>query len=242
MNGEQDLKFMQRLRLVEQRYEAENRLMELVRKGRGQKAQQILGQFSRDALEKRIEPSRDVKYYTIILNTLMRKATEQGGVHPMYIDQLSSGYALRIEKAKHWDDIAALWSDMAQGYCKLVHKHSAKTLSPLVQKVVSRIDFDLTADLSLRATAKALNVNASYLSATFKQETGQTLTAYVTAKRMEHAAYLLSDTRLPVSAVAQHCGISDDNYFTKLFKKEKGMTPIQYRAQANLQQNHPDEN
>ena len=98
MNGESNLKHYQRVQLVEQRYEMENRLMELVRKGQVAKVQQALGNFSQSALERRTDPTRDAKNYSIILNTLMRKAAEQGGVHPMYIDRLSTEFALRIER------------------------------------------------------------------------------------------------------------------------------------------------
>lgn len=236
MNGESNLKHYQRAQLVEQRYEMENRLMELIRKGQGQQAMQSLRNSTQGALERRMDPTRDARNYTIILNTLMRKAAEQGGVHPMYIDRLSSEYALRIERTVYWEGFKSLWSDMALGYSQLVRKHSAKKLSPLVQKVVTRIDFDLTANLSLRATAQALNVNASYLSTLFKQETGETLTNYVNRKRMEQAAYLLTSTQFPVSVVAQSCGISDDNYFTKLFKRAKGMTPTQFRLSQRQSQ------
>lgn len=232
MHSESDSNFIHRLQLVEQRYEAENRLMELVRKGRGQKVQQILSSFPRSELEKRADPTRDVKNYSIILNTLMRKATEQGGVPPIYIDRLSSDFAIRIEKATQWEAFQSLWNEMAKGYCQLVRKHATAAHSPLVQKAIYRIDFDLTADLSLRATAAFLNVNPSYLSTLFKKETGQNFTDYVTQKRMDQAAYLLSSTRMRISAVAQGCGISDDNYFTKLFKHHYGLTPTQYRQNS----------
>lgn len=236
MNKKTDQDFMQRLHLVEQRYEMENRLMELVRKGQEQKVRLALSNFPQSALEQRVDPTRDAKNYSIILNTLMRKAAELGGVHPIYIDRLSMEYALRIERTTYWDSFMSLWADMAQGYCQLVNKHTAKHRSPLIQKVIARIDFDLTADLSLRATARTLNVNPSYLSALFKRETRETLTDYVNRKRMEHAAYLLASTQLSVSAVAQSCGISDDNYFTKLFKRANGITPIQFRR---AQHSHP---
>ena len=235
MKQESEQNFIQRAHLVEQRYEAENRLMELVRTGRGQKAQQILGTFSFEELEKRADVLRDVRNYSIILNTLMRKAAEQGGVPLLYIDQISTDFAVRIEKSAQWAAFHSLWMDMAKGYCTLVRKHAAGSHSPLIQKAIYRIDFDLTADLSLRATAAFLNVNPSYLSTVFKKELGMTFTDYVTKKRMEHAAYLLGSTGMRVSAVAQSCGISDDNYFTKLFKRTTGMTPIQYRK---LQQPH----
>ena len=229
MKGEAEKKLLERMRLVEQRYEAENRLMELVRSGRGEKARQILGTIPRTQLEKRSDATRDARNYTIILNTLMRKAAEQSGVAPFYIDRLSTDYALRIEKTVAWDAFLSLWQEMAKGYCDLVRQVSDRAHSSLVRKAIQRIDFDLTADLSLHATARFLNVNPSYLSTLFKRETKQSFTEYVTAKRMDHAAYLLRSTQMRVSAVAQSCGISDDNYFTKLFKGATGLTPIQYR-------------
>ena len=95
------------------------------------------------------------------------------------------------------------------------------------------VDFDLAADLSLRAIAGSLNVNASYLSTRFKQETGCTLTEYVNQKRIEHAAYLLQTTHMPIYAVAQSCGIQDENYFVKIFKRYTQKTPRQFRQERN---------
>ena len=104
-----------------------------------------------------------------------------------------------------------------------------KNYSPLVQRVITIIDSDLTADLSLRKQAQLLNVNASYLSALFKKETGLTLTEYVSKKRVEQAAFLLRSTGQQIQTVAQNCGIYDVNYFTKIFKKITGKTPKEYR-------------
>lgn len=104
-----------------------------------------------------------------------------------------------------------------------------KGYSLLVRKVLTMIDADLTADLSLRAQAELLNVNSSYLSTLFKKETGATLTEYVNKKRVEHAIFLLNTTNLQIQSIAQHCGIPDVNYFTKTFKKYIGKTPKEYR-------------
>ena len=105
-----------------------------------------------------------------------------------------------------------------------------KNYSALVQKAVVYIEGDLAGSLSLRVLAQDLNVNASYLSALFRRETGRTVTEFVNATRMEAAARLLRTTHLQIQTVAQHCGMSDLNYFSKLFKKHNGITPRQYRA------------
>ena len=104
-----------------------------------------------------------------------------------------------------------------------------KGYSLLIQKVLVRIDSDLTADLSLKTQAELLNVNASYLSTLFKKETGATLTDYVNKKRVEHALFLLNSSSMQIQTIAQYCGIPDVNYFTKIFKKYVGKTPKEYR-------------
>ena len=98
--------------------------------------------------------------------------------------------------------------------------------------MILAVDSDLTADLSLSAHAEALGVNASYLSALFRRETGQTLSDYVARARAEQAVFLLNTTRMQVQSIAQHCGIQDVNYFTRLFKRVMGKTPTEYRQQA----------
>lgn len=217
------------IKAVEQVYNAENELLQAVAHGRSAKAKNLLANIPLFALEQRTEPTRNLQNYTIVVNTLLRKAAEQGGVHPLYLDQLSSTFAHRIESATRTDNFLDLWNEMVQKYCALVNKHTLRNYSLPVQKVITRVDFDLAADLSLKSTADYLKINASYLSKLFKAETGYTLTDYVNMKRMDHAAYLLANTHMPVSTIAQTCGILDDNYFTKLFKRYHQKTPTRFR-------------
>ena len=167
--------------------------------------------------------------YCIILNTLLRKAAEQGGVHPLNLDRISSDFARRIEQVISQDAISPLYADMFHSYCRLVRKSSLKDYSPPVQRAIVLIEADLGGSLNLRTLAHSLNISSGYLSSLFKKETGKTLTDYVIFRRMEQARFLLSRTKLQVQTVAQHCGIQDVQYFSKLFKKETGMTPKEFR-------------
>lgn len=221
------------MQLIERRYEGERQLMKAVSQGITHKAEQIISNSCELMLEMRVpDPVRNMKNYVIVANVLFRKATEQGGVHPFYIDKVSSEFAKKIERIKTVQEGINMMHDMIYKYCGLVKSHSMKNYSMMVQKAITLIDSDLTTDLSLRKQAELLNVNASYLSSLFKKETGVTLTEYVSKKRIDHAAFLLTSTNMQIQAIAQQCGIFDVNYFTKTFKKIMGKTPKEYREDA----------
>ena len=218
------------MRVMEARYAYENELMQTVSQGLTHRADLMLSRFAQMSIEQRqVDPIRNLKNYSIICNTLLRKAAESGGVHPVYLDSISSDFARKIENIRGREDGQNLMGEMIRAYCRLVKKHSMKNYSPPVQKAVTYIDSDLSGDLSLRTLAAVQGVNASYLSALFKKETGETLTGHVNRKRIDLAMRLLKNTCLQVQSIAQHCGFSDVNYFSKLFKKYVGISPKEYR-------------
>lgn len=219
------------LEIMEARYEGERRLMHAVAHGMLHQAQILMSHISSAVLEQRTtDPLRNVKNYGVVCNTLMRKAVEAGGVHPLHIDKLSDTLARQLEKLHTVEEVLGMYNKMVHKYCLLVKNHSMQGYSQLVQRVILRVETDLTADLSLAAHAAHLNVNASYLSTLFKKEMGMTLTEYVNRQRVEHGIFLLNATDLLIQTIAQYCGMPDVNYFTKTFKKVTGKTPSEYRA------------
>lgn len=216
---------------LENRYADEEKLIRAVSAGQTDQAAIIYSRFTSRQMERRTAPPlRDMKNYFIVFNTLLRKAAEYGHVHPLYIDQLSSEFAKQIESAPAPEVLSTLGPKMVRHYCQIVHDFSQKGHSHLISKLLITVEADLTADLSLSALARQLNVNSSYLSALFKKELGATLTEYVSKRRVNHAMFLLETTNLQIQTIAQQCGIPDVNYFTRTFKKYAGITPKEYRA------------
>ena len=220
-----------KMQMAEKRYAYENEMMEMVERGQLHKAERLLGQFALMPFDQRsADPVRNLKNYGIIMNTLFRKAAQKGGVHPYHLDGVSTDFALRIEQAATVEAVLQLMGHIFRSYCRLVKNHTMKPYSPPVQKVLACVNADLTANLRLSALAEAQQISPAYLSALFRKETGETLSGYVNRKRMEAACRLLSTTNLQVQTVAQHCGILDVQYFSKLFKAATGMSPKEYRS------------
>jgi two-component system response regulator YesN len=85
-------------------------------------------------------------------------------------------------------------------------------------------------DLSLESVAQASGCSVQYLSGLFKESYHLTFTGYVTGKRMELAKLYLSTSELPVSEIAGLAGYGDLNYFCRVFKKETGFRPNEFRT------------
>ena len=219
------------MKALERRYAFENEMIRAVEKGQLHIEKQISKAFSVGAFEKRTaDQLRNAKNYGIIMNTLLRKAAEHGGVHPLYIDRVSSDFARRIEDMASLGDTSELMCEMFRNYCRLVQEQATAGLPEVVKTTILKVNADLSADISPHELARRQGVSLGYLSTVFKRATGQTLSDYIRERRMEQAAHLLTTTSLQIQTVALHCGIMDVQYFSKIFKQQMGQTPSDYRA------------
>jgi Response regulator containing CheY-like receiver domain and AraC-type DNA-binding domain len=83
--------------------------------------------------------------------------------------------------------------------------------------------------ISLEKTAEVLNITPEYLSMLFKREMGMNFSVFLKKFRISHAKRLLKTTDMKIYEVAQECGYSNSNYFTKVFKEVTGISPAEYR-------------
>ncbi|MDD3410614.1 MAG: response regulator [Eubacteriales bacterium] len=99
-------------------------------------------------------------------------------------------------------------------------------------RIVRELNRDFMKDVSFQELCGRFCINPSYLSQLFKKELDVTFTSYLNRLRIGYAKELLESTTILVSEISDRVGY--DNYlnFTKLFKRETGMTPKQYRAQS----------
>ena len=81
------------------------------------------------------------------------------------------------------------------------------------------------AELSLDALAERLRSSAASASRTFREETGKSFAAYVSALRMERAVAIAAGEELTMEELARRVGYSDPAYFGRLFKEHTGMSP-----------------
>jgi YesN/AraC family two-component response regulator len=99
----------------------------------------------------------------------------------------------------------------------------------IVNKIKNYVRLNLDKKITLFSVGEELNYSVSHCEMVFKQATGLSITAYVIKKRIEKAKQLLIERVLTLPEVAERVGFSDYNYFSRVFKKEVGVSPINYR-------------
>lgn len=185
------------------------------------------GNFMKDRFPD--NPLRSAKNLALVLNTILRHAAEAGGLHPYFLDKISTKYALLIEQETTRTALQALQDEMYEAYFQEVKDHAYKTSSPFINRVIQYILLHLEDELNLSTLARTFQTQPSNLANQFKKETGLTVSNFVNQRRIDHACYYLKYSDLSVHTIATIVGYTDINYFSRTFKKLKGMTSSIYR-------------
>ncbi|NLM04134.1 MAG: response regulator [Clostridiales bacterium] len=98
-----------------------------------------------------------------------------------------------------------------------------------VSEAIDYIKNNYFQNINIKDLAENLYISESYLSRLFKEHTGYTLVEYITNYRMNKATELLKDHTIKIYEVAELVGYNDARYFSVLFKKHMGVSPMEFK-------------
>ncbi|MFP4376635.1 MAG: helix-turn-helix domain-containing protein [Spirochaetales bacterium] len=127
-------------------------------------------------------------------------------------------------------DLVALARRLVAG--RIDGADSGRSFSPLVQRAVEMVRQDPAGKVSLEWMAERLSVSPGHLSRMFSGETGKTFVEFLSESRVDHACRLIRETSLTIKEVAFESGYNDPNYFSRAFKRLRGVTPTEYARAA----------
>ncbi len=151
--------------------------------------------------------------YVSLLENLYHTAASDDYIRDMRInEQLARLLTLLMEQS--WQPAGAL--------------HSSSKRQDL-QQVREYLDNHLTEKISLDDLAARFYINKYYLSRTFREQFGVPINAYISQQRVTRAKRMLRYSDMTIEQIAAQCGVSDPNYFSRMFKKTEGIAPAEYR-------------
>lgn len=111
--------------------------------------------------------------------------------------------------------------------------HLANRYGELLAKAKQYIDASYNdPNLSLQKVAKAVHVSPTHFSAVFSRETGETFSDYLAKIRMANARRFLKTTAMSAAEISEKVGYKDPQYFSRVFKREVGMSIRSFRTKA----------
>ncbi len=224
------------MRQVETRYEMSSAITEAVRQGNLSMALGLLSRYHPEVDNeiRNADPLRNFQNYCIVLNTQLRHALEESGIHPYRLDRLSHEIGLEIENLRSTDNAQDFVFLVIQRYCRLVQESAYPNLKPLIHLAVTYIKEHLNEDLTVKKTARILGVNANYLSAQFHESMGLTFIGFIHRERTKQAAALLKHTNLQIQQIASIVGYNNTSHFARQFQRFQGTSPRHYRQWGTL--------
>jgi len=124
-------------------------------------------------------------------------------------------------------DINNFLENLTMSVMEYINEMNSKK-SDLTSAIIKIIEKRYAEHLTVSSIAKEVNFSRKQIHRIFTQETGMSITEYITNYRIETAKQLLNENK-PVDEVIFAVGYRDKAYFYEIFKEKLGMTPAQYK-------------
>ncbi|NOW88483.1 MULTISPECIES: AraC family transcriptional regulator [Clostridium] len=150
-------------------------------------------------------------------------------IHEYFTKEI--GFELAI-KSQVYDLIVIL----LRGYIKKIYNESElKSKMLLLQRfkdVIDYIENNFTEKIDLEKLSKIAGFSKGHFCRLFKQITSMSAIDYINNLRINKAFDLLKNSDLNITEIAVSCGFSDSNYFSRIFKNHKKISPMQTKKQS----------
>lgn len=127
--------------------------------------------------------------------------------------------------------------DLILTSCSVLYKTDEKHVNKgkghiMVKRFFQLIEENYSQNLSVAEYADRMAITPNHLTQTVNQLTGKTSSQIIKSKQILEIKRLLVHTNLSVTEIASQLGFYDQSYFTKFFKREAGISPLQYRNKS----------
>ncbi|MBR6536950.1 MAG: helix-turn-helix transcriptional regulator [Lachnospiraceae bacterium] len=206
--------------------------LQAVKTGDTPVAQQALHSFLNDARFVHDNSMREFRWLLHSLNNYCHAELLTTDIHPYHIIKQMISTRTKIDSLTTMAKLEQMPGEICHKYCLLVKNYANPNYSKQTKDIIDYIRLHLEEELSLSYLADYFRKNASTLSYSFSKETGNNLTQYIQQERIREALRLFNTTDFSVSDVAIMVGYQDFSYFSKIFSKQVGMSPREYKRKG----------
>ena len=170
-------------------------------------------------------------FFMELVVMLSRTAVEAGGEPE---ELLGTNYASLVQLARlRSDEELSPWlSDILERIMNSIHRHRKQSAPDMLSRALQFMAEHCCENISRDQAADAAFMSPSHFSRYFKHHLGQSFTQVLNQMRVDKAADMLANSQRDLKIIALETGFPDQSYFTKVFRRYRGMTPAEFRRQA----------
>ncbi|MFS0820371.1 helix-turn-helix domain-containing protein [Bacillus sp. 1P02SD] len=172
---------------------------------------------------------RALKNILLSHNTLYSYSAEKGGLSAWQCHYLSEKYAIMVENGKSISELEEIHKRMLEEYSDPSIRLITLEKATIAEKVEHFIMMNFSEDISIEEISRKLHVHPSHLMRTFKKEKGMTISHFRNLIRIQEAKDLLTNSNLSLIEISFIVGFKNQQYFSRVFKEEVGVTPKEYK-------------
>lgn len=185
--------------------------------------------FNKNFIESNLSPSLHKLFIYELLGIIIKLWNQIG-----FDDEETYNYIIsntdNIDKYSELKQIKII-TDSYYMLCEIINGQSDKQYLNTNNQIIEYInEYYHNCNISLASIAYKFNMNESYLSYIFKQQSGIKLSSYIENLRIEKAKELLRNTPLPISEIAIKTGYFSTNTFCRAFKRVTGINATTFRG------------
>ena len=181
----------------------------------------------------------ETRFFLVELDeSWVRRLEECGGkpaLEPRMCEGRNNWLALRLYRELRGGDAVSPHADglVLEMLAGLLPRGGSRPAPSWIGAVLDWIRNEYPRKLSLTELAREMGLHPVYLSRAFRDHVGRSVSACLTEARIRYAARRLADPAASLADIALDAGFADQSHFTRVFKRETGMTPGAYRPARN---------
>ncbi len=173
---------------------------------------------------------RQLKNEIIVTTTLATRAAIEGGLDFDTAYNISDKFIQAAEQTQDADSLNNLMSTVAYTFAEKVKEAKTPvTSNDRIQKAIRFIQQNTNRHITVSDVADYVGFSRSYFLSYFKRELGFSVGAFIIRCRLEEARQLLQYTDKTINHISDYLCFASQSHFQTAFKKQFGVTPMQYR-------------
>ena len=173
---------------------------------------------------------RQAQYHAVILAYAASRAAIQAGMFEADALNRTDSFILMIDRQTSPQTVYDMIGEAILGWTKAIQElKTRRQVSPAIRACQEYMYKHLHTRVTLEDLARVSGFSAPYLSALFKKETGETISAYLLRLKIKAAQEMLLNTSLSTKEIGFYLNFSSQSYFIRCFKRLTGVTPREFR-------------